>query len=104
MAPSTAETSAVLMAAAQDSNLTPASSHVTVDIDGAVLLRTGPSYPDNVPAVTLPELLERTAAEHPAVTALVAAGKDGKQWNYRQYHQDVLTTAKAFIKLGLRPR
>lgn len=52
--------------------------------------------------VSVPSLLEDVAESYPDIVAL-KCGEAGswKSWTYRQLHQDVQITAKAFIELGL---
>ena len=61
--------------------------------------------PDSNKPVSVPTLLQEAAAKkesHPALTVK----REGKwvQWSYGQYLKEVRSVAKAFIKLGLKPR
>lgn len=49
-------------------------------------------------------MIEETVQRVPDRTALTVK-RDGvwRSWTYREYQRDVITVAKAFIKLGLAP-
>lgn len=83
----------------------PATSfHATKGSD-AVRLRIGADGPSAVEPLTVPQVLQRAATNFPDVSALMQKDADNK-WQsvtYSQYRENVLRTAKAFIKLGLEP-
>lgn len=70
-----------------------------------VKLRIGHTQPDNRAPITIPELIEQVAKEAPDNVAM-SVKRDGiwKTWTYNEYHMEVRSVAKAFIKLGLEPR
>lgn len=56
--------------------------------------------------MSVPHVLLRAATDYPDHPALMQKGEDGS-WNattYREYRENVLKTAKIFIKLGLEPQ
>lgn len=80
--------------------------NLTGQRDGAVRLRLGNEGFSAVEPISVPHLLHRTATNFPDVTALMHKDADGawQATTYSQYRENVLRTAKAFIKLGLEPR
>ena len=71
--------------------------------DGHVKLRDCRSNGLNqVPPVSVPTLLKRSAQSAPDSVAL-GVKRDGNwiRWTYKQYYEESRTVAKAFIKLGL---
>lgn len=82
----------------------PADNYTTIHPDGLVKLRipeTGTAI-EHHPVISVPTLLKRSAETYPDNTAL--AYKVDKTWHkitYSKYLENVRTTAKAFIKLGL---
>lgn len=87
------------------SKVKPATSFHTTNRNESVRLRIGA---DGLPAlepITVPQLMQRIATNYPDVPALMHKNDD-KKWQsvtYSQYRENVLRTAKAFIKLGLEP-
>lgn len=83
----------------------PASEFRTVKREEAVKLRMGEGVSALEP-VTLPYVLYRTAKNHPDVPALKHKNADNiwETVTYSQYRENVLKTAKVFIKLGLEPK
>lgn len=98
------------MSAANETNgitskVKPATSFHTTKPNEAVRLRIGSDGPQAVEPITVPQLLLRTATNYPDVTALMQKDVDNvwQPVTYSQYRENVLRTAKAFIKLGLEP-
>jgi len=55
-------------------------------------------------AITLVNIFKKAAAEKPEAIALRCEDGNGwKQWTYKQYFDDTLRCARAFIKLGVAP-
>ncbi|XP_050515520.1 very long-chain-fatty-acid--CoA ligase bubblegum [Diabrotica virgifera virgifera] len=84
----------------------PSENYVCTDPSGSVRLR----IPENgkaietIKPISVPGLLEKTAREYPDKIAL--AQKVNGKWetvNFKQYLENVRTTAKAFLHLGLKP-
>ena len=49
-------------------------------------------------------MLNQTVDRNPDGIALAVKRKDKwEKWTYQQYRDDIITVAKAFIKLGLKP-
>lgn len=88
------------------SKMRPATDFKTSDRDGSVKLRIGTEGISANEPLTLPYLLNRTATNHPDVVALKRNNADNvwETVTYSQYRENVLKTAKIFIKLGLEPR
>lgn len=83
----------------------PATSFHTTKRDESVRLRIGSEGLPALEPITVPQLMLRTATNYPDVPALMQKDADNK-WQtitYSQYRENVLRTAKAFIKLGLEP-
>lgn len=83
----------------------PASAYTTTDRSGAVRLRVGSEGITAAEPISVPQLLHRTAKNYPDVPALVCKDENN-EWQtttYSQYRENVIRTAKAFIKLGLEP-
>lgn len=83
----------------------PSSSYTTTDRTDAVRLRVGNEGINAAEPISVPQLLHRTAKNYPDVPALVCKDENN-EWQtttYRQYRENVIRTAKAFIKLGLEP-
>lgn len=83
-----------------------ATEYRTTKRDEAVKLRIGSEGVGALEPLTLPYVLYRTAKNHPDVAALKQKNSDGV-WDtitYSQYRENVLKSAKVFIKLGLEPR
>lgn len=90
---------------ATTSKVKPATSFSTTNRSESVRLRLGS---DGLPAlepITVPQLMRRAATNNPDVIALMQKDADNvwQSVTYSQYHENVLRTAKAFIKLGLEP-
>lgn len=90
---------------ATTSKVKPATSFHTTKRDESVRLRLGAEGLPALEPITVPQLLQRTATNHPDVTALMQKDADNvwQPVTYSQYRENVLRTAKAFIKLGLEP-
>lgn len=88
------------------SKVNPANSFVTVNRDESVRLRLGSDGISAVEPISVPHLFYRTAKNYPDVPALKHKDSDNvwQTITYSQYRENVLRTAKAFIKLGLQPR
>lgn len=84
----------------------PTGDNLTDQHDGAVRLRLGSEGLSATEPISVPNLLHRTATNFPDVTALMHKDSDNvwQAVTYSQYRENVLRTAKAFIKLGLEPR
>lgn len=83
-----------------------ATEYRTTKRDEAVKLRIGSEGVAALEPLTLPYVLYRTAKNHPDVPALKQKNSDGV-WDtitYSQYRENVLKSAKVFIKLGLEPK
>ena len=81
--------------------LLPATSLTTTDPNGAVVFRDEKTVSE-VPPMSVPTMLERTASMFPDKTALAVKRSDEWiKWSYKKYLSDTKTIAKAFIKLGL---
>lgn len=94
------------MAKEVTSKVRPASDYFTTKRDEAVKLRI---IADGVSAhepLTIPYVMYRTAKNYPDVPALKHKNADNvwETVTYSQYRQNVLKTAKVFIKLGLEPK
>lgn len=84
----------------------PATDFRTTNREESVKLRVGSDGVSAIEPVTLPYVLYRTAKNHPNVAALKYKNADNA-WEtvtYSQYRENVLKTAKVFIKLGLEPK
>lgn len=83
-----------------------ASDYYTTKRDEAVKLRMGAEGFSAHEPLTIPYVLYRTANNFPDVPALKQKNADGvwESVNYSQYRENVLKTAKIFIKLGLEPK
>lgn len=88
------------------SKIRPATSYTTTKYDEGVRIRMGNEGPAAVDPVTLPHILYRTTKNYPDVAALKYKDEDNvwQTVTYSQYRENVLKTAKTFIKLGLEPR
>lgn len=88
------------------SKVRPATNYRTTKRDDSVKLRIGNDGISANEPMTLPHLLYRTATNHPDVAALKQKNADNiwETITYSQYRENVLKTAKIFIKLGLEPR
>lgn len=88
------------------SKVRPASGYRTTKRDEAVKLRTGADGVSSMDPITLPSLMYRTAKNYPNVPALKHKNADNvwETVTYNQYRDNVLKTAKVFIKLGLEPK
>lgn len=88
------------------SKLRPASSYSTINRDEAVKIRMGTDPITAIEPITLPHVLYRTTKNHPNVAALMHKDENNvwQPITYTQYRENVLKTAKIFIKLGLEPR
>lgn len=94
------------MSAEVTSKVREATSFKTADRDGSVKIRMGTEGITALEPLTLPHILYRTAKNYPDVVALKQKDENNV-WhsvNYRQYRENVLKAAKAFIKLGLEPK
>ncbi|XP_072943187.1 very long-chain-fatty-acid--CoA ligase bubblegum-like isoform X2 [Epargyreus clarus] len=81
----------------------PADDYISCVPGGHVKLRLGSRGLAAEPPISVPGLLNRTAARYPNDVALATKKSDGK-WHkitYKQYQERVRTVAKAFLKLGL---
>lgn len=78
----------------------------TTDPNVATKIQMGSEGIAAMPSMTIPELLKKTAEEFPQHPALVYedAEHTWKTVTYSQYQAKVEHTARAFIKLGLKPR
>lgn len=88
------------------SKLRPASSYQTTKREDCVKLRIGTEGVSATEPLTLPHVFYRTAKNYPDAAALKYKNEDNK-WQtitYSQYRENVLKTAKVFIKLGLEPK
>lgn len=88
------------------SKMRSASEYSTANRNDAVKIRMGSDGVAAQEPVTLPQVLYRTATNHPDVAALKYKNADNA-WEtvtYTQYRENVLKTAKVFIKLGLEPK
>ena len=58
----------------------------------------------DIPPKSLWRMIQETVARVPDKTAL-AVKRNGVwiKWTYAEYQRDIITVAKAFIKLGLKP-
>lgn len=94
------------MATEISSKLRPASEFFTTKRDEAVKLRVGAEGVSALEPVTIPYVMYRAAKNFPDVPALKHKNADGvwESVNYREYRENVLKTAKVFIKLGLEPK
>lgn len=83
----------------------PATRFHTTKRDESVRLRMGNDGPTAVEPITVPQLMLRTATNYPDVPALMQKDADNvwQSVTYSQYRENVLRTAKVFIKLGLEP-
>lgn len=88
------------------SNIRPATSYSTTKYDEGVRIRMGTEGPAACEPLTLPHVLYRSAKNYPDVAALKYKDEDNvwQTITYSQYRENVLKTAKVFIKLGLEPR
>ena len=82
----------------------PANSLTTSWPDGAVIIRSHDHESSHYPPKSVYTMLQETLARVPDRTAL-AVKRDGVwvKWSYSQYIEEILTVAKAFIHLGLKP-
>ncbi|KAF6024898.1 ACSBG1 [Bugula neritina] len=93
-----------------------AESPITWVRDAAVKVRYGKSVMESMNSVTVMSLVKSTIRKHPNARALgiifhficilILAYKENgayQYWTYKQYYQQILATAKSFIKLGLEP-
>lgn len=94
------------MAKELTSRVRPASSYLTAKRDEAVQLRIGTDSVSSTEPLALPHVLYRTAKNYPDVIALKYKNKENQYETvtYSQYRENVLKTAKIFIKLGLEPK
>lgn len=94
------------MAKEVSAKVRPASDFRTSKSDESVKLRIGNEGVNALEPVTLPYVLYRTAKNHPNVPALKQKNADNiwETVTYSQYRENVLKTAKVFIKLGLEPK
>ncbi|CAI9717845.1 long-chain-fatty-acid--CoA ligase ACSBG2-like isoform X1 [Octopus vulgaris] len=84
--------------------LAPAISYTAVNSCDTVNLRISDKEFCNLPPISVPYLLHSTVQKIPNTTAL-AVKRDNVwiKWSYKEYEEEVLCIAKAFIKLGLEP-
>lgn len=84
----------------------PATDYRTTRREDAVKIRMGTEGQAASEPLTLPYTLYRAAKNHPDVPALKHKNIDNvwETVTYRQYRENVLNTAKVFIKLGLEPK
>lgn len=81
----------------------PATNYAATDPTDVVRLRIGNDGLNAAEPISVPQLLHRTAKNYPDIPALVCKDENN-EWHtttYSQYRENVLRTAKAFIKLGL---
>lgn len=81
----------------------PASALRTWDVDGAVKLRVSNEPPADMQPISVPTFVKRRCEANAAYRALLVkrAGK-WVEWTYKQYYDDIVMAAKAFVKLGLQ--
>ena len=80
----------------------PAENLSTSEIDGCVQIRKTKEWPANRDPMSLPTFFRKqceSGGSHPALA--VKRNDEWVKWNYNEYLEDVVTTAKAFIALGL---
>ena len=72
--------------------------------DGCVRIRKTKEWPANRETISLPTIVKKQCQSAGSLPAL-AVKRDGKwvKWTYTDYYNDIVTTAKAFIALGLEP-
>lgn len=94
------------MAKEVTSKLRPASNYYTTKQDEAVKLRTSADASSAIESFTIPYVMYRTAKNFPDVPALKRKNADNvwETVTYSQYRENVIKTAKIFIKLGLEPK
>jgi len=78
----------------------PAGSPATVDIDGVVKLRMEEDGIGAIEPVSCYTAIRRSVEKFPNRLAWV---DQDRKWTYEQYFEDVNTSAKALIELGLEP-
>jgi len=83
----------------------PANSLSTTWPDGAVEIRFSDKHPlCQAQPISVWTMLNQTVDRNPDGIALAVKRKDKwEKWTYQQYRDDIITVAKAFIKLGLKP-
>lgn len=95
------------MSTEPSSKVRPASNYQTTKRDEGVKLRVGTDGGVSATEpLTLPHVFYRTAKNYPDAAALKYKNEDN-EWQtitYSQYRENVLKTAKVFIKLGLEPK
>ena len=97
----TSETAAVMETKGIACTLAPADDYVTNLRDGAVKIRF--SEKNNGPTISVMEFIERTCNTWPNRPALkVERQEQWVTWTYKEYLQDIRTTAKGFIKVNIR--
>lgn len=80
----------------------PTDNLTTWDKDGCVKIRKTKEWPANRDSISLPTLVKKQCESAGTQTAL-AVKREGQwvKWNYNEYYNAIVTTAKAFIALGL---
>jgi len=78
----------------------PASSPVAVNIDGVVELRMDPDGLGAREPISCYSAIKRSVEKFPNHLAWV---DHDRQWSYEEYFEDVTTSAKGLIELGLEP-
>lgn len=77
----------------------------TWELNQPVKLRVNSNPPDNLPPISVPQLLNVAVSIGGNLDAL-AVKREGSwvKWTYHEYQTEVYAAAKGFIKLGLQPR
>lgn len=72
--------------------------------DGCVKIRKTKDWPANRDTISLPTLVKKQCQSAGSKTAL-AVKREGQwvKWSYSEYYDEIVTTAKAFIAMGLEP-
>ena len=80
----------------------PTDNLTTWEKDGCVKIRKTKEWPANRDSISLPTLVKKQCDSAGTQTALaVKRGGQWVKWNYNEYYNAIVTTAKAFIALGL---
>lgn len=83
----------------------PCDNLTTWERDGCVKIRKTKDWPANRDTMSLPTFVRKQCESGGAQTAMIVK-RNGKQvtWTYDEYYQDIITTSKAFVALGLEER
>ena len=80
----------------------PANDYISWDTSDAVKIKMEDSAPGNYPPILVQTMMRHVVSKYGDKTAVVSY--DGQiKWNYNQYLNEVETTAKGFVSLGLAP-